>query len=126
MTTRQQWLLVAAIVAFVLGSVAVGAYAMREELFPVDVGSRAPRFEARALDGNKGLRTLDDYRGKVLVLNVWATWCPPCVYEMPSFERLRVQVPDSGLQIVAVLDQTAEQAQGAEPMRGNPEALANS
>ncbi|HYC52648.1 MAG TPA: TlpA disulfide reductase family protein [Gemmatimonadaceae bacterium] len=103
MTSRQQWLIVLGIVAFVLGSVAVGAFAMREELFPVEVGSRAPHFEARALGaGRDRVRSLDDYRGRVLVLNVWATWCPPCVYEMPSFERLREQVADSNLRIVAV------------------------
>ncbi len=103
MTSRQQWLVVLGIVAFVLGSVAVGAYAMREELFPVEVGSRAPHFKARALGvASDQVRSLDDYRGDVLVLNVWATWCPPCVYEMPSFERLREQVADSNLRIVAV------------------------
>ena len=102
MTARQQWLVVAAIVASVLGIVAIGAYAMREELFPIAVGSRAPRFEARALDGSNRVRSLDDYRNKVVVLNIWATWCPPCVYEMPSFERLQTQVSDTNLRIVAV------------------------
>jgi cytochrome c biogenesis protein CcmG, thiol:disulfide interchange protein DsbE len=102
MTSRQQWLVVLGIVAGVLGVVAVGAYAMRDELFPVEVGTRAPDFRARELGGTRAVRSMDDYRGKVVVLNVWATWCPPCIVEMPSFERLRREVTDTNLRIVAV------------------------
>jgi cytochrome c biogenesis protein CcmG/thiol:disulfide interchange protein DsbE len=101
-TLRQQWLFVAAIVAVLGGGLAVGAYAMRDELFPVGVGSRAPNFVARTVDGTNAVRTLADYRGKVVVLNLWATWCPPCIEEMPSFERLKNAVKDTGLAIVAV------------------------
>jgi cytochrome c biogenesis protein CcmG/thiol:disulfide interchange protein DsbE len=102
MTLRQQWLVVAVIVAVVGVALSVGAYVMHDQLFPVEVGSTAPGFSARRVDGSQRVQTMADYRNKVLVLNIWATWCPPCVVEMPTIERLRQQVPDSDLKIVAV------------------------
>jgi peroxiredoxin len=54
------------------------------------------------VDGSNVVRTLDDYRGKVVVLNIWGTFCLPCIEEMPSFERLHRQLRDTNLAIVAV------------------------
>lgn len=102
MTLRQQWVLVTAIVLALVGGLAVGAYVLRDELFPVEVGSRAPNFSALTVDGTNQVRTLRDYEGKVVVLNIWATWCRPCIVEMPSFERLHRRFPGSDLRIVAV------------------------
>lgn len=102
MTARQQWLVVLGVVTLVALVVGTGAYTMRDQLFPVEVGSQAPNFRAAALDGSNVVKTLDDYRDKVVVLNVWATWCPPCIYEMPSFERLHKAVSDTNLRIVAI------------------------
>jgi thiol-disulfide isomerase/thioredoxin len=45
---------------------------------------------------------LSDYRGKVVFLNFWATWCPPCRSEMPSMERLSLKLKAGGLEILAV------------------------
>ncbi|MDT8404810.1 TlpA disulfide reductase family protein [Sulfuriflexus sp.] len=55
------------------------------------------------LDGEDG-RTyrLSDYRGQVVLINFWATWCPPCRYEMPSLERLWQQVKGKGVVILAI------------------------
>ena len=120
MTLRQQWWFVGAIVTVLLAGLGTGAYVMRDELFPVDVGSRAPAFAARTVDGTNRVRTLEDYRGNVVVLNIWATWCAPCVVEMPSFERLRKQLPDSDLTIVAVsIDEWA----GADSVRSFARSL---
>ena len=46
----------------------------------------APDFTFPGLDGKKV--SLSDYKGKVVLVNIWATWCPPCVDEMPSMEKL--------------------------------------
>ena len=102
MTVRQQWALVLGIVLALLGAIGAGAYVMRDELFPIEVGSRAPSFAARTVDGSNAVRTLEDYRGKVVVLNIWATWCLPCIREMPTFERLHQAFRGSDLRIVAV------------------------
>ncbi|MFN3750382.1 MAG: TlpA family protein disulfide reductase [Thiobacillus sp.] len=62
--------------------------------------SPAPQLKAQDLAG--ATRTLADYRGKVVLLNFWASWCPPCLREMPSMERLRVKMTGRPLAIVAV------------------------
>lgn len=60
----------------------------------------APILNARDLSGTS--RSLADYRGKVVLLNFWASWCPPCLREMPSMERLRVKMAGRPLEIVAL------------------------
>ena len=46
--------------------------------------------------------TLDDYRGQVVLLNFWATWCPPCLIEMPAMQRLEASFPDTAFTVLAV------------------------
>lgn len=60
----------------------------------------APDMKARDLGG--ATKTLADYRGKVVLLNFWASWCPPCLREMPSMERLRVKMKGQPIEIVAL------------------------
>ena len=45
---------------------------------------------------------LNNYRGKVLVVNFWATWCPPCVKEMPSLENAWLQLREEGVEVLAI------------------------
>jgi peroxiredoxin len=72
----------------------------------VEPGSRserdvvAPEFVLPALDGPPV--RLSDHRGKVVLLNFWATWCPPCRAEMPSMEKLYQGYRDRGLTILAI------------------------
>jgi thiol-disulfide isomerase/thioredoxin len=64
--------------------------------------SATPAPELKANDVAGAPRTLADYRGKVVLLNFWASWCPPCLREMPSMERLRVKMAGRPLAIVAL------------------------
>lgn len=102
MTARGQWLLVLGIVALLGGALAVATLTMGDELFPLTPGTRAPEIRAVTLDEVGEARSLADYRGHVVLLNVWATWCGPCEAEMPSMQRLHESYADSGLRIVAV------------------------
>ena len=53
-------------------------------------------------DAQGGKRTLADFRGKVVLLNIWATWCAPCREEMPALDRLQAQLGGGAFQVVAV------------------------
>ncbi len=63
-------------------------------------GALAPDFTLSSLDGSTV--HLSDYRGKAVLLNFWATWCPPCKIEMPWFVELQKQYGSAGLQILGV------------------------
>jgi peroxiredoxin len=60
----------------------------------------APDFRLQDMDGTEF--RLDQYRGKVVLVNFWATWCPPCRREMPSLQRLHAKMASEGLQVLAV------------------------
>jgi cytochrome c biogenesis protein CcmG, thiol:disulfide interchange protein DsbE len=103
MTSRQQWAAVVAIVGVLATGVWIGSQLLGEETYDVRVGKEAPGFNAVDVASSDGtLRTLSDYRGKVVLLNVWATWCGPCKQEMPSMERLHQAYRKQGLSVVAV------------------------
>jgi peroxiredoxin len=72
--------------------------AQRQEL--PSSGRPAPDFELPSLTG-KAVR-LTDFRGKVVFLNIWATWCGPCREEMPSMEKLYQALKDDNFEILAV------------------------
>lgn len=62
----------------------------------------APAVSVIARDGSRV--TLDRYRGKLVVLNFWATWCAPCVRELPSLQRLSRRLSDDGVVILISQD----------------------
>ncbi len=73
-------------------------------------GSPAPDFQLPDLDGTKTY-SLEDFRGKVILLNFWASWCTGCKAEMPEFIKLQEDYKDRGFLIVAVnVDRNPEKA----------------
>jgi cytochrome c biogenesis protein CcmG/thiol:disulfide interchange protein DsbE len=63
----------------------------------------------RTLDGDSF--TLDDLKGQVVLVNAWATWCPPCVIEMPGFQRVYQDYKDQGFLILGVSRDQGDPAQ---------------
>jgi len=64
------------------------------------LGSQRPEFAAMDLDGEQ--RNIKEWDGKVILLNFWATWCPPCLKEIPEFIELQKAYGDQGFQIVGI------------------------
>jgi peroxiredoxin len=62
----------------------------------------APVLALRDLDGAE--RSLADYRGQVVLVNLWATWCPPCIEEMPNLQRFFDRHRDQGFVVIAIDD----------------------
>lgn len=102
MTVRQQWSIVGLFVLLVGSGLFAATRIFGDQLFPVSVGSQAPDFHAVTLDATPAPKTLADYKGQVVLLNIWATWCAPCRVEMPSIEKLHQALGPQGLEVVAV------------------------
>ncbi len=84
----------------------------------VENGDAAPRFSAPLL-GGEGTLSLSEYRGKVVFLDFWASWCPPCVTSLPLLDELRKEFPATDFQVVAVnLDKDTGKAQRFLSKRG--------
>lgn len=99
MNRQRQWVAVLATVASLGFTVALLAK-MRPAPDLVQPNEPAPAFEALRLDGT--VSGLAEYRGRVILLNVWATWCIPCRAEMPSMERLQREFAHTDFHVVAV------------------------
>jgi cytochrome c biogenesis protein CcmG, thiol:disulfide interchange protein DsbE len=74
----------------------------------VDVGDKAPDFAVTAHTGKRITRS--DFGGKVLVLNFWATWCPPCIEEMPSLNQFAQEFAPQGVVVLGVSVDKSESA----------------
>lgn len=84
----------------------VGAHTARA----ADEGQPAPAFSARSLTGD-GNVALGAYKGKVVYLDFWASWCAPCQTSLPALEALRKEFPADQFQVIAInVDQDPEKA----------------
>jgi peroxiredoxin len=70
------------------------------KIVPIAVGLPAPDFTFPGMDGK--MVSLSDFRGKVVLVNIWATWCRSCVDEMPSMEKLYQKLKGEDFEILAV------------------------
>jgi len=87
-----------ALLGLVIGSTVLPAAAADLEPLPTPIP--APDLELLGVDG--GLHRLADHRGEVVLVNFWASWCTPCLREMPSMQRLADSLPGSSFEILAV------------------------
>ena len=73
-------------------------------------GMERPDFSLTDINGK--IRRIDEWNGRVIALNFWATWCPPCRKEIPEFVALQSRYADRGLQFVGIALQRPEEVQG--------------
>lgn len=99
----------AALVGVAAVAAGVGIYLALPQKEP---GSKSkPLPELRFQDGEGKARSLADFRGKVVLLNIWATWCTPCREEMPALDRLQAKLGGPDFEVVALsIDQQGAQA----------------
>ncbi|MBZ0159019.1 TlpA disulfide reductase family protein [Candidatus Methylomirabilis sp.] len=96
------------ILGIVIGSTSAGTDLWADDVRP-DTGHLAPDFALKTLDGN--IVRLSEFRGKkVVLINFWATWCPPCRLEMPTMQQIYSEYKAGGFEILAVnIEPDAEQ-----------------
>lgn len=100
MSSQRRWTIgIGIAMALVFGTALV--VKIRPQIDLIGAGSAAPEFRAKDLATGRQV-TLADYRGKVVLLNLWATWCEPCRVEMPSMERLYRRMGGPDFRVVAV------------------------
>ena len=73
---------------------------LSHNLTPLKKSIVASDFELQNMDEEN--KKLSDYRGQVVLLNFWATWCPPCIREMPSMERLHQKINAKNFKVIAI------------------------
>ncbi|MFN3233770.1 MAG: TlpA family protein disulfide reductase [Alphaproteobacteria bacterium] len=83
-----------------LGLLLASVFAMPVQAAKVEVGDTPPEYLGKDPDGEK--IHLSEYRGKVVVVTFWATWCPPCMIELPMLEALQRQAGQERMRVIAI------------------------
>jgi thiol-disulfide isomerase/thioredoxin len=98
---KSNWLSLILIAIALSGGVSFGQeQELSHTLAPLDPPLPAPGFSLKDMDDEP--HALQDYQGKVILLNFWATWCPPCRHEMPALEKLYLQFRKQDFVVLAV------------------------
>jgi peroxiredoxin len=87
------------VAVLLIGGYTIGSSLFSEESIPKE-GSTAPAFKLTGLDGK--VQELSDYKGKVVVVNFWATWCEPCYKEMPAIQNQYEKWKDRGVVVLGL------------------------
>lgn len=109
-----------AFVAIAILSASIGAYFGLKHLnpAPVDDPALAALMQTSLPDTKNQPRSLAEWRGKTLLINFWATWCPPCVAEMPELVELQADMTDKNVQIIGIgIDSPSNIQQFAEKLQ---------
>jgi thiol-disulfide isomerase/thioredoxin len=107
MSTRAQWLLIVGVAVVALG---LGLFAGHRGTTPEAPNGMTPEriYAATFLDLDNRPQPLERWKGKVVVLNFWATWCPPCRAEIPEFVKIQSKYAAKGFTFVGIaLDEPA-------------------
>ncbi|MEH6406802.1 MAG: TlpA disulfide reductase family protein [Leeuwenhoekiella sp.] len=75
-------------------------------------------FNLKLIDGDGAIKSLADFKGKVIFMNFWATWCPPCVAEMPSIAKLHKEMGDEVAFVMLSFDQDFDKAKDFNKRKG--------
>ncbi len=107
MKTKKPMLIHLVLIAGIAAGIVIPIHAQQSEVSLQSMGLSVAEqpfdsveFDLQDLNGNR--HVLSAYRGKVVFLNFWATWCGPCRAEMPAMQRLHEELNDEGLEILAV------------------------
>jgi thiol-disulfide isomerase/thioredoxin len=103
---RSTLIVTVAVIAFISGLSVRGLLSSPQANANQESQNQLPEFSLSGLDGKQ--HSVKEWQGKVLVINFWATWCPPCLKEMPEFEAIHAEYAKNGLQFIGVALDDAE------------------
>ena len=90
------------LILVVLIALIAGAGVRYYQLSQIEQQASAPLPDIRLPDSDGNIRRLEEWRGKILVINFWATWCPPCLKEIPAFIKLQKELAPNNVQFIGI------------------------